>query len=235
MSPKSAGLSHIMQAHPCRLFVITARDAPTAIVLRRGPSKWYHVLRWHTNNDTFEPGAWFHGRIYEERCDLSPDGALMVYFCHGGACREAYTDSWTAVSKAPWLYALALWPWGTTYGGGGRFFDNRSLTLHAGMHVPTHPDHPAHGLTVIPGSAEYHRSTGNVDQSDWVGRDHAGSLIFSRSGKLFRRDRRGNDREIADFNSLRPAPVRAPDWARKPLVNAQEIERMLKTNRKHGG
>ena len=98
------GPRHIMETPPCRLFVFTARDAPIAIVARRGPSKWYHVLRWHTKNDTFEPGAWFHGRIYEDRCDLSPDGSLMVYFCHGGAWRPDYTAAWTAV-QGPWLHA----------------------------------------------------------------------------------------------------------------------------------
>lgn len=112
---------------PCRLFVLRARDAPVAVILRRGPSKWYHVIRWHMKEDRFEFGAWFHGRIYEERCDLSPDGQLLVYFCHGGAHRPGYTESWTAVSRAPWLYALGLWPWGSTWGGGGRFLDNRRL------------------------------------------------------------------------------------------------------------
>jgi hypothetical protein len=222
------GPAHIMETPPCRLFVITARDAPIAIVLRRGPSKWYHVLRWHTHNDTFEPGAWFHGRIYEERCDLSPDGSLMVYFCHGGAWRPDYTASWTAVSRAPWLHALALWPWGSTWGGGGRFLDNRRLCLPAGANMPTHPDHPAHGLKILHQNVEYHRSTGEVDQSDWSGRDHAGSLIFARAGKLFRRNPKGHDHEIADFNSLRPTPVPAPDWAKKPLASDQKIKGMLK-------
>jgi hypothetical protein len=194
-----------------------ASSAPAAIILRRGPSKWYHVVRWRTNSDTFELGAWFHGRIYEENCDLSPDGELMVYMCHGGAYRAEHTHAWTAVSRAPWLHALALWPWGTTYGGGGRFVDNRKLILHAGMEVETHPDHPANGLKIIQGSADYHQSTGEVNDGDWSGRDHAGRLIFSRLGKLFRRDSAGHDQEIADFNGLRPDPQPAPDWAKKPL------------------
>lgn len=139
----------------CRLFVILAYDAPVAVILRRGPSRWYHVIRWHTDLDTFEPGAWLRGRIYEKRCDISPDGELFVYFCHGGAYREGYTDSWTAVSRAPWLYALALWPWGSTYGGGGRFVENRKLIRHSRMPTSTHPDHPATGLDVGPGLVDY--------------------------------------------------------------------------------
>jgi len=207
----------------CRLFIIVARDAPVALILRRGPSKWYHLLRWRMDNDAFEAGAWFDGRIYEERCDLSPDGNLVVCFCHGGAYRPGYTDSWTAVSRAPWLHALALWPWGTTYGGGGRFLANRRLILHANMPVEIHPEHPGYGLEIIRGSAEYHRSSAEVDGADWSGRDHTGCLIFSRYGKLFRRDQ-GGDHEIADFNGLYPAPRSAPDWAKEPLAANGTLE-----------
>jgi hypothetical protein len=208
-----------MDDFPCRLFVIPAREAPLAIILRRGPSRWYHLIRWQTQRDTFEHGAWLRGRIYEEKCDLSPDGSLFVYFCHGGAYRPDYTDSWTAVSRAPWLYALGLWPSGTTYGGGGRFLDNRTLTLHSHMPVATHPDHPATGLHIVTGDAEYHRSTDDVEGAQWCGHDQQGHLVYCRAGKLFRRrtGRNEKDAEIADFNALRPDPRPAPDWARRPI------------------
>lgn len=45
------------------------------------------------------------------------------------------------------------------------------------MAVETHPDHPANGLEVVEGNAEYHRSTAEVDDVDWSGRDHRGYLI----------------------------------------------------------
>jgi hypothetical protein len=205
----SRGKSH------CRLYVITARDAPVALIIRRG--RWSHLVRWRMDVDTFEPGAWFHGRIYAEKCDLSPQGDLLVYFCHGGAYREGYTDSWTAVSRTPWLYALTLWPWGTTYGGGGRFVGDRTLILHSSGPCPAHPDHPEKGLTILQGDAPYEQSTSEVPGADWFGRDHAGAIIFCRDGKLFRRDDRGQDQELADFNNLRPAPHPAPDWAKVPL------------------
>ena len=181
--------------------------------------KWYHLIRWQTERDAFEEGAWFHGRIYEERCDLSPDGSLFVYFCHGGALRPRYTDAWTALSRAPWLYALGLWPRGSTWGGGGRFLDNRRLKLHVNMRVATHPDHPATGLKILEGDAEYHRSTGEVEGADWCGHDHQGHLVYCRGGKLFRhgKGRDGQDKELADFNSLRPNPRPAPDWAKHSI------------------
>jgi hypothetical protein len=68
------------KAQSCRLYVILARAAPIAVIFRRGPSRWVQIVKWSTNTDTFEEGQWFHGRIYERRCDLSPDGRLLVYF-----------------------------------------------------------------------------------------------------------------------------------------------------------
>ena len=60
-------------------------------------------------------GQWFNGRIYEKRCDLSPDGELLIYFA---ASQKKPFVSWTAVSRPPYLTALALWPKGDCWGGG---------------------------------------------------------------------------------------------------------------------
>ena len=63
-----------------RLFVIRAREAPLAVIFRRGPSKQVRLISWNTDTDDFEGGQWFKGRIYERRCDLSPDGRYLIYF-----------------------------------------------------------------------------------------------------------------------------------------------------------
>lgn len=65
---------------PCRISLVFAREAAVAVVLRRGPSKLVKVLKWSTGDDEIEDGQWLRGGIYEERCDLSPDGKLFVYF-----------------------------------------------------------------------------------------------------------------------------------------------------------
>lgn len=202
-------------APPCRLFVIPARNAPVAAVLRRGPSDWYQVLRWDLDRDVVEGGAWFHGRIYEDRCDVSPDGALFLYFVHGGRSRPGYTDSWTAVSRLPWLFAHALWPSGTTYGGGGRFVDRRRIVLRGAGKA--HPDHEPHGLEVVDGDAPLHARSNEIEDAEWDGRDFRGRVLFARAGKLFRRER-DRDVEIADLNDRAPSPEPAPDWARRPLA-----------------
>jgi hypothetical protein len=184
-----------------------------ALILRRGPSAWYHLILWDTARDTFEHGAWFKGRIYEERCDLSPDGDLFLYFAlQGSRWGTSYKGAWTAVSRPPWLHALALWPQGHTWGGGGRFLDRRRIALFA-CDLRTHPDHPAVGLEVSVG-ADACRS--ELPQQEWSGRDHARQAVYTRDGKLFRR-RRGREVELADFNGLRPDPQPAPAWAMKPL------------------
>ena len=195
-------------------------------MLRRGPSGWAQVIAWDTDRDTFEDGAWFKGRIYEAKCDLSPNGELLLYFCHGGRVRPGYTDSWTAVSRAPWLHALALWPWGTTYGGGGRFVDDRELVLRRGYDLAAHPKHPAEGLAVRTlnrgDSLPVQATTGELD-TDWSGLDYRERLVFARGGKLYRRLVAGNDVELADFNGRRPAPVAAPKWATDPLLRKNRV------------
>jgi hypothetical protein len=211
-------------APPCRLFVIPARDVPVAAVIRRGPSRWYQVIRWDTRRDELTDGAWFKGRIYEERCDVSPDGELFVYFCHGGATRPGYKDSWTAVSRLPWLSALALWPAGTTYGGGGRFVDRRKLVLRNGTGDRPHPDHLPHGLDLVDGKAGRHGSRQVVDGADWSGYDCNRRLIFAQAGKLYRRSN-GRDREIIDLNDRVPDPVAAPDWATRPIGGRERTRR----------
>ncbi len=203
---------------PPRLFVVFAARAHVAVVIRRGPSSWAHVTRWETDADRFTPGAWFRGRIVPEKCDLSPDGALFVYAAYKGShLRSPATDSWTAVSRAPWLHALALWPMGTTYGGGGRFVGERSLILRGAGSA--HPAHPPHGLEVVDGVAELQRSTGEVEGAEWSGRDQRDRLVFAREGRLF--ERRGPaDLLLFDFAPLAPAPAPAPAWATEPLVKA---------------
>lgn len=85
------------------------------------------LLRWNLESDSVEGGQWLKGRIYERRCDLSPDGSLLVYFA---AKFRGPVYSWTAVSRPPWLTALSFFPKGDCWGGGGLFDGNRVLRLN---------------------------------------------------------------------------------------------------------
>lgn len=110
-----------------RLYAILARKSPVAVVFRRGPSNQVRLIQWNTADDTLKEGQWFKGRIYERRCDLSPDGELLLYFA---AKYKEPLRSWTAVSRPPYFTALALWPKGDGWGGGGRFMSDTRIELN---------------------------------------------------------------------------------------------------------
>lgn len=202
---------------PPRLFAIFARRAHVAIVIKRGPARWTQLVLWDTRTDVFTDGAWLRGRIYEQKCDLSPDGELFVYSAfQGQRLGTSYSDSYTAVSRPPWLHALALWPRHTTYGGGGTFLDDRVLALR-GESKP-HPDHPPRGLTIAPSpAAAPHRSTGEVPDAEWSGRDQRNRLVFTRSGTIFARTD-GVDLALVTFAEQRPDPQPPPEWAKRDLL-----------------
>jgi hypothetical protein len=128
---------------PARLFVLLARDAHVGVILRRGPSDWVEMIQWHTKNDTFREGQWFHGRIFEHRCDLSANGKFFVYraFKPGNRLKNPdYGDSWTAVSSPPNFTAQALWVhWNGTGGGGFFLKDGRMLLNHLDDNRKLHP------------------------------------------------------------------------------------------------
>src|SRR5689334_10667690 len=107
-----------------RLYVLLARKAPIGVVFRRGPSKQVLLLSWNTETHEIRKGQWLKGRIYEHRCDLSPSGEKLIYFA---ANQRQPMYSWTAVSRPPFLTALALWPKGDAWGGGGLFENERTL------------------------------------------------------------------------------------------------------------
>ncbi|WP_395143133.1 hypothetical protein [Armatimonas sp.] len=136
---------------PCRLFVLLARDAPLGVIFRRGPTKLTQLILWHTDMDTFELGDRHVGNFYPERSDLSPDGKLLIYFAANYTARrrnKGLPDTWTALSKPPWLRPLALWPNFGTYYGGGLFTSNIIVQVNQDPH--------AHRV-----------SEGSVDQTSW--------------------------------------------------------------------
>ena len=132
-----------MPKFPARVHPILARKANTAVIIRRGPSKSVCTMLWDRTRDTFMPGQWLRGRIYERRCDLSPDGRHFIYFAMNGKWGGPLKGSWTAISRAPYLKALALWPWGDCWNGGGLFLTDSRFWRNAGCHC----DEPESGTT----------------------------------------------------------------------------------------
>jgi hypothetical protein len=115
-----------------RLHILFARDAAKAVVIRRGPSRHVAVIGWDRKTDRFEVGQWLYGRIYERRCDLSPDGRHLVYFAMNGRWQTRVKGSWTAISRAPYLKASTLLAKGDCWNGGGLFVSDREYWVNGG-------------------------------------------------------------------------------------------------------
>jgi len=122
----------VKQSIPPRLHVLLARDASAAVVIRRGPSRHTAVIGWDRKTDKFKVGQWLYGRIYERRCDLSPDGEHLIYFAMNGRWESSVKGSWTAISKAPYLRAVSLFAKGDCWHGGGLFQTSTKYWLNDG-------------------------------------------------------------------------------------------------------
>ncbi|HSN18933.1 MAG TPA: hypothetical protein VLV87_12090 [Gammaproteobacteria bacterium] len=119
--------------------MILARGSKAALVIRRGPSKHVATVAWDRRTDTFQLGQWLYGRIYERRCDLSPDGKRLIYFAMNGRWTSAARGSWTAISRAPYLKAETLYAKGDCWHGGGLFLSSGEYWLNDGFgHVCLH-------------------------------------------------------------------------------------------------
>lgn len=126
----------------CRIDGILAREAPVAVIFRRGPSKQTQLLTWNLETDEVTPGQWIKAMVYTRRCDISPDGKhLIAAFTDYSSRRknaveqfglkyEFMADGWTAISKPPYFTALALWFTGGAWNGGGRWEDRRLLKVN---------------------------------------------------------------------------------------------------------
>jgi hypothetical protein len=121
-----------MARFAARIHVLLASDAPRGLVIRRGPSKCVATLLWNRKTDEFQLGQWLKGRIYERRSDLSADGKHFLYFAMNGKWQTEARGSWTAISRAPYLKALAIFPKGDCWHGGGLWTGTRKYWLNDG-------------------------------------------------------------------------------------------------------
>lgn len=126
------------KARSCTLHALLASRSPAAVIYRRGPTRHTALIGWDRATDTFETGQWFKGKIYPDRSALAPDGAHLLTFM--GTFRPPF-GTWTALSRPPFFTALALWPKGNTWGGGGTFLTERTFAL----------DHNARESALAPG------------------------------------------------------------------------------------
>lgn len=120
-------------APPPRIHVIPATGCDKALVLRRGPSMQVASCMWDRKHGKVELGQWLKSRIYEHRCDLSPDAQHMIIFARHG------DKNWTAISHAPWLTAVGYYPQAGTWGGGGAFTPDGKVIFNTPFVNPAMP------------------------------------------------------------------------------------------------
>lgn len=133
--------------------MLPAKEAPVVVVLRRKPSRLYHVIRINTKTATCEEGSWFTGRLYEKRCDVSFDGKWFVYLALG-----AKGESWNGISLLPRLTTVAEGANMGTWNGGGYWASARVLKLNCWQVTkgripfrmePLTPEHGGEDLSVL--------------------------------------------------------------------------------------
>jgi hypothetical protein len=109
-----------------RIHLLPARREPVVVILRRKPSKRFHVLTWNTRTDEIVSGSWFQGHLYSLRCDVSFNGRWLVYLALGST-----GQTWNGICCLPWLKTVAE---GTNFGtwrGGGYWSRPRLLRINA--------------------------------------------------------------------------------------------------------
>ncbi|BCM89410.1 hypothetical protein IAD21_01256 [Abditibacteriota bacterium] len=172
---------------PPRLHVLLASEAPFGLIILR-PSRQkgdFHTctIGWNRTDDSFKLGQWLKGKIYEQDCDLSPDGKHFLYFVAGYSGSWKQGDSqpyriWTAVSRAPYLKALVFRGQMTTHCSGGRFEDNNRFWFNG----------------------ENEGQTGLEDELEWIPQPPSKTVWAMEADKLYDlRMRRGGwkARELA--------------------------------------
>ena len=134
----------VERATPPRLFGIAASRADVVAVIRRGPSDWCHIGRWDVAKLKYEAGSWLKGKLFPQRCDVSVDGRWLAYMALKQNAAEL-NQSYLAISRLPWLKALAAWRLGETYTRGVHFADDADTSC-LGKPDTGHVPHSLFGL-----------------------------------------------------------------------------------------
>ncbi|MEM9229599.1 MAG: hypothetical protein AAGB10_08340 [Pseudomonadota bacterium] len=214
--------------HSVRLHLYFARSASLAVILRQGPSRAYRMILWNHADDSFIDGQWLKSNIYIERCDISPDGRWFLYFALDGRQRSSALWSFTAISRPPWFTALALYPQGDTWGGGGRFVDAKRYTVDTAVDPGDTLGRAAGTERVFRGTPDTHNTLGfhhrdgrrvNLrprDRAFWEGAEEPERPFETDGGRLYRTA--GASRVLVrDFTDMQFEPIRAPyDWREEP-------------------
>jgi hypothetical protein len=160
-----------------RLHILLAREAPLGLVIRHGTAKSICTLLWDRKKDTFTLGQWMRGRIDIETCDLSPDGEHFLYEASKYVSRTLEIRGWTAVSRTPYLKAVAYYPrrWA------GWFVNNRDY-LAPGGSDPEDRESPEVRLAESGCAPPYFQYATRLERSGWAMEDLRGMEFVRPAG-----------------------------------------------------
>ena len=182
-------------AVPARIHLLPARAEPCAVVIRRKPSRCFHVIRWDTRGDRLEHGSWFEGKLYAKRCDVSFDGRWMVYLAMG-----ASGETWNGICHPPFLRTVAEGENMGAWFGGGCWRDRKTLMLNQWQ--------PIKGS--VPFAFENMKAEfGGEDLSVLYAR-------WRRDGWQRRGDNYGTQRVIANASSYQVECIGDDGWQNRP-------------------
>jgi hypothetical protein len=195
-----------------RVHILPAKGAPVAVILRRKPSKCFHVMKWDTRTGRVEHGSWFLGKLYPLRCDLSFDGRWMVYLAMG-----ARGNTWTGLCQPPWLKTVWDAPnTGTWYGGG--YWPERRLLLLNG--------HPAKVVASLPFKTRHYRTGYGEDEGVLYPRMTRDG--WQRAGPL------GPCRELKGGGKYRVVCESDPGWSWRPTSRHPVLRAFYRGYLAHG-
>ena len=193
-----------------KLTVFPARAAARAVILRRGPTRMFHVISWNMATDRFEHGSWFRGRIFEESCDISPDGRYFRYVACNGShkTRERIGfNAWVAICRPPRLTALSMTVCIGTWHVRSHFVTATDPEFSTAFSDPCLPRRLRLSFEPRPEPKPW-KVVPAVENADWVGINSDGQLIYTIGSQVWRCSNRNGKLQapklIADFSDLVP-------------------------------
>jgi hypothetical protein len=108
-----------------RVFCVPDPECRVAAVLEKRPRQWWRIGRWDLSSGEYTRGSWFNGSLYPQRCDLSAGGRWFLYFALKPNSDWPAGETYTAISRLPWLKALAAWRESGTWSRGAHFVPDR--------------------------------------------------------------------------------------------------------------
>lgn len=180
-----------MATETARIHLLAAKSAPVVTILRRKPSKLFHVINWNTQTGELTYGSWFRGKLYPLRCDVSFDGRWMVYLALG-----SNGDTWNGVCETPWLKTIAEAPNTGTWHGGGYWESSQKLNVNNWK--------PTERTSALPFKITGYRSDFGEDEGVLYPRLERDG--WRRSGPI------GDNRDISTPSKYRIQCLNDPGW-----------------------